>query len=144
MLSNQPTTRLHGQMDSGVVSRESKIAGREPVWLHPADAAARELVEGDLVRVHNSRGALIAGLRISDGLRPGVIQLATGAWYNPEDPSAENSLDKHGNPNVLTIDRGTSRLGQGPIAQTALVEVEKFSGTPPPVTAFDPPPFVER
>jgi biotin/methionine sulfoxide reductase len=54
------------------------------------------------------------------------------------------SLDKHGNPNVLTLDKGTSRLGQGPIAQTALVEIEKYEGEPPPVTAFDPPPTAER
>ena len=45
---------------------------------------------------------------------PGVVQLATGAWFDPETPGKTGSLDKHGNPNVLTRDRGTSRLGQGP------------------------------
>ena len=49
------------------------------------------------------------------------------------------SLDKHGNPNVLTPDRGTSKLAQGPTAQSTLVEVEKLSGEPPPVSAFEPP-----
>jgi biotin/methionine sulfoxide reductase len=39
----------------------------------------------------------------------------------------------------LTLDKGTSRLAQGPSAQTALVEVEKYAGVPPPVTAFEPP-----
>jgi biotin/methionine sulfoxide reductase len=144
MVSNQPRTRLHSQMDNGAVSQESKIHGREPVWLHPADAAARKLIDGDLVRVFNDRGALLAGVRVSDDIRPGVIQLATGAWYDPENPATPGSLDKHGNPNVLTIDRGTSQLGQGPIAHTALVEIEKFVGTPPPVTAFDPPEIIGR
>ncbi|CAN0477542.1 unnamed protein product, partial [Discosporangium mesarthrocarpum] len=144
LVSNQPTTRLHSQMDNGAVSRESKISGREPIWLHPGDAAARGLVEGDLVRMFNDRGALIAGVRITDGLLPGVAQLPTGAWYDPADPTIADSIDKHGNPNVLTIDRGTSRLGQGPIAHTVLVEIQKYVGTPPPVTAFDPPAFVTR
>ena len=144
LISNQPSTRLHSQMDNGAVSRESKIAGREPIWLHPEDAAARGLADGDLVSVYNGRGSLIAGVRLTDGLLPGVVQLATGAWYDPSDPAAPDSIDKHGNPNVLTIDRGTSRLGQGPIAHTTLVEIEEFIGTPPPVTAFDPPPYAER
>ncbi len=51
---------------------------------------------------------------------------------------------KHGNPNVLTLDKGTSRLGQGPIAHSTLVEIEKYEGALPPVTAFKPPPIVER
>jgi biotin/methionine sulfoxide reductase len=44
-----------------------------------------------------------------------------------------------GNPNVLTLDKGTSRLAQGPSAQTTLVQVEKFVGEPPPVSAFESP-----
>jgi hypothetical protein len=40
---------------------------------------------------------------------------------------------------VLTLDKGTSRIVQGPSAQTVLVEVERFEGLPPPVTAFVPP-----
>jgi biotin/methionine sulfoxide reductase len=144
LVSNQPTTRLHSQMDSGIVSRETKITGREPIWLHPDDAAARDLADGDLVCVFNDRGALLAGVRVTDGLLPGVVMLPTGAWYDPADPATPGSIDKHGNPNVLTIDRGTSRLGQGPIAHTVLVEIEKFSGEPPPVTAFYPPAFVDR
>jgi biotin/methionine sulfoxide reductase len=44
----------------------------------------------------------------------------------------------------LTRDKGTSQLAQGPSAQTCLVELERFDGEPPPITAFDPPRFVER
>jgi biotin/methionine sulfoxide reductase len=43
---------------------------------------------------------------------------------------------------VLTPDKGTSRLAQGPIAHTCLVEVERFEGEPPPVTAFEPPEII--
>jgi len=126
-------------MDMGRVSQGSKIAGREPMRINPADAARRGIAEGDIVRVFNDRGAILAGAVLSDALRPGVIQIATGAWFDPEQPGVVGSLDKHGNPNVLTLDKGTSRLAQGPSAQTALVEVEKFVGEPPPLTAFTPP-----
>lgn len=138
MISNQPRNRLHGQLDDTALSRSGKVGGREPLLINPVDAAARALADGDIVRVFNARGSVLAGVRITDTIRPGVVQLATGSWYDPSDPARDGSTDKHGNPNVLTIDKGTSRLGQGPIAQTALVEVERAADAPP-VTAYDPP-----
>jgi len=144
LISNQPRTRLHSQFDPGRVSQASKVAGREPMTIHPEDAAARGIASGDVVRLWNGRGACLAGAIVSDAVRPGVVQLSTGAWYDPEEPGVDGSLCKHGNPNVLTRDVGTSRVGQGPSAQTVLVEVEKFKGTPPPVTAHVPPVVEER
>ncbi len=139
MMSNQPATRLHAQMDCASVSRDAKIQGREPIALHPSDAAARGIQEGDIVRVFNDRGETLAGATLSDATRPSVVRLATGAWYDPAEPGRIGTLDKHGNPNVLTIDRGTSKLGQGPIAHSALVEVERFVGNLPDITAFTGP-----
>ena len=139
LLSAQPATRLHGQLDQAVVSQASKIAGREPITLHPDDAAAREVAAGDVVRVFNDRGACLAGVRLDDGQLPGVAMLATGAWFDPLEPGVPGSLCVHGNVNVLTRDVGTSRLGQGPVAQSCLVEVERFDGDLPPVTVGRPP-----
>ena len=48
-------------------------------------------------------------------------------------------VEVHGNPNVLTLDKGTSKLAQGPSAMTALVEVECYTGELPPVKVFMPP-----
>jgi biotin/methionine sulfoxide reductase len=144
LISNQPTTRLHSQYDNGGYSQESKVAGREPIRLHPDDAAARGIADGDVVRVFNERGACLAGAVLDDGLRRSVVQLSTGAWWDPEEPGDPASLDRHGNPNVLTLDKGTSSLAQGPSAQTALVEVERWEGPLPRVRAYDPPAFVER
>ena len=144
LLSNQPRTRLHSQYDHGVVSQASKIAGREPLTMHPDDAAARGLKAGDVVRVHNDRGAFLAGLRLSDGLRRRVVQIATGAWYDPLEPGTVGSLDTHGNPNMVTRDVGTSSLSQGCAAQSVLVEVERFDGPLPPITAHNPPAFAPR
>ena len=38
LMTTQPATRLHGQMDMGRVSQESKVAGREPIRINPDDA----------------------------------------------------------------------------------------------------------
>ena len=142
LVSNQPVTRLHSQLDNGRHSRGAKLDGREPLMLHPADAQARGIEAGDPVRVFNDRGACLATAVVGEGIRRGVVQLPTGAWYDPETPGVPGALCKHGNPNVLTVDRGTSKLAQGPIALTCLVEVECFEGDPPPVTAFEPPEIV--
>ena len=50
LVANQPATRLHSQLDFGAISQASKIGGREPVRLHPQDAAARGIADGDIVR----------------------------------------------------------------------------------------------
>jgi biotin/methionine sulfoxide reductase len=144
LLSHQPVTRLHSQYDHGSVSRASKVRDREPMLLNPEDAAQRGIGAGDVVRVFNDRGACLAGAVLTQDLRRGVVVMATGAWYDPAEPGAVGTLDKHGNPNVLTRDAGSSKLSQGCSAQTALVEVERYDGVPPPVTAFEPPAFVER
>jgi biotin/methionine sulfoxide reductase len=139
LVGNQPATRLHSQLDFGATSLASKINGREPVRISPSDAAARGIVDGDIVRLFNHRGACLAGAVISDAVRPGVVQIATGAWYDPLDPAADQTLCVHGNPNVLTRDVGTSKLAQACTGQLTVVEVERFEGELPPIRAFDPP-----
>ena len=144
LIANQPATRLHSQLDFGATSQASKIKGREPVRIHPRDAAVRGIADGDIVRLFNDRGECLAGAVLSEALRAGVVQLATGAWYDPEDPAADKPVCAHGNPNVLTRDIGTSRLAQGCTGQLTLVEIERFDGPLLPVKAFDPPPSAIR
>lgn len=139
LIANQPATRLHSQLDFGALSIASKLHGREPMRMHPADAAARGIQPGDIVRLFNDRGACLAAAVLSDAVRPGVVQLSTGAWYDPETPAADNPLCVHGNPNVLTRDAGASRLSQGCTGQLTCVQVERFAGELPPVKAYDPP-----
>ncbi|MFA7666617.1 MAG: molybdopterin-dependent oxidoreductase [Burkholderiaceae bacterium] len=141
LLSDQPATRLHSQLDFSTHSLAGKIDGREPVWIHPDDAAGHGIEEGALVRLFNQRGACLAVAQLTDRIARGVLKLSTGAWWDPAEPGVPGSLDKHGNPNVLTQDVPTSELAQGCAAQSCLVRIEVFAGTPPPVTAFDPPPF---
>ncbi|MDQ0570679.1 biotin/methionine sulfoxide reductase [Variovorax paradoxus] len=141
LLSNQPATRLHSQYDHGALSRASKIAGREPITLNAQDARRRGIAAGDVVRVFNAQGGFLAGAVLSDGIRPGVAQIATGAWYDPLDARTPGSLEKHGNPNVVAPDVGSSRLGQGCAAQSAQVEVALWTAPLPPLTGFEPPAF---
>lgn len=139
LVANQPTTRLHSQHDVGDVSQAAKVAGREAMRIHPDDAAVRGIVAGDVVRVFNDRGHCLAGAVVTADVRPGVVQLPTGAWYDPVDPTLAGALCAHGNPNVLTPDRGTSKLAQGCSGQHALVEVERWDGPAPVVAAHRPP-----
>ena len=138
MISNQPRTQLHSQFDHAALSRKRKIKGRERARLNPVDALARGIADGDIVRVFNDRGACLAGVELSDQIRPQVIELPTGAWFDPQRVAGEN-LEVHGNPNAVTPDQGTSSLAQGCSAHSCLVQVEKYSGELPEVTVFKQP-----
>lgn len=144
LVANNPKSRLHSQLDDGAFSRSTKVQGREPVRIHPDDAAARGIGDGEVVRLFNDRGSCLAGAVLSREVKRGVVQLSTGAWYDPLDPAEAGSPCVHGNPNALTFDRGTSRLAQGCAGQHAHVEVERWRGPLPPVRAFEPPATTER
>jgi len=139
IISPHPKYRLHSQMDNTWLREVYEVAGREPLWINPDDAKARDIKNGDVVRVFNDRGALLAGAIVTDRIRQGVVMLQEGAWYDPDKPGEAGALCKHGNINLVTLDKGTSNLAQGNVANTAIVEVEKHKTPAPPVTAFTPP-----
>ncbi|QEY25769.1 trimethylamine-N-oxide reductase TorA [Neisseria zalophi] len=137
--STHPDTRLHSQTCESESRRATyTIKDREPVYISPADAKKRGIKHGDLVRVFNDRGQLLAGAHISDNFPPNVVRIHEGAWYGPTGPEV-GALDTYGDPNTLTIDIRTSELAQGPSANTCLVEIEKFTGRAPAVTSFGGP-----
>jgi biotin/methionine sulfoxide reductase len=140
MMSNQPRNKLHSQLDQGPVSASGKIKDREPVMLHPEDAATRGIADGDAVKVFNTRGSALGVAVLSDEVRHSVIVMSTGAWWDPD----EDGMCRHGNPNALTRDVGTSQLGQGPTAHSCLVDVKRFNVELPRVQAFDPPKIIWR
>lgn len=139
LLCNQPTHRLHSQLDMGAASRSTKVAGREPVRLNPADAAARGLVDGDVALVRSAQGSLLAGVVVTDVLLPGVAQMHTGAWFDPSAPEVADCVN--GNVNVLTRDVGTSTLTQATSGAHVLVAITRYDGPVPPVRAYEPPLF---
>ncbi len=144
LVSNQPRTKLHSQLDNGKLSQSIKIKGHEPIELNPYDAKARGITDGDLVRVFNHRGACICGAYVTEDVMRGVVIISTGSWYDPEEPTNTNSMCKHGNPNVLSPDIGTSKLAQGPAAHSCLVDVELYKGPPLVITAFEPPQILKK
>jgi len=137
--SCHPDQRLHSQMCESESYRSSySVQGREPVYINPQDAAQRGIADGDLVRVFNGRGQLLAGARVSEDYAPGVVRIYEGAWYGPVDETI-GALDTYGDPNTLTQDIGSSKLAQATSANTCLVEIEKYQGEAPAVQAFGGP-----
>jgi anaerobic dimethyl sulfoxide reductase subunit A len=78
-------------------------ADRDDVWMHPTDAAARGIVDGQKVRVFNERGATVLPARVTDRIAPGCVSIKEGAWFTPD----AHGQDTHGCANVLTRDRAS-------------------------------------
>ena len=137
LLSAHPAHRLHSQLNHTSLRELYAVAGREPLTLHPQDARARNIQDGDVVRVWNHRGQVLAGAVVDDGIKPGVICLHEGAW--PDLDLQAGGICKNGAVNVLTKDLPSSKLGNGCAGNTALAWVEKYRGPALRLTAFDPP-----
>ncbi|MEO1193809.1 MAG: molybdopterin-dependent oxidoreductase [Pseudomonadota bacterium] len=127
LITPQPLTRLHAQLDAGPVSQAGKVNGHEACTLHPETAARFGIAAGESVLIENSRGACLAGAVLSEGIRKDCIALPTGAWLDLQEIDGR-LIDVSGNPNVLTLDKGCSGLSQGNIAHTALVRISRWDG----------------
>ena len=90
------------------------------VFINPLDAQERGIVDGNLVRVYNERGALELPCRVTSKILPGVIDIPQGAWWVADD----HGIDQHGNVNVLTSERWTP-LAFGSAQHTAMAQVVK-------------------
>jgi biotin/methionine sulfoxide reductase len=121
LITVQPGDRLHSQLDQTPAAQANKVSGLEAIFLNAGDARARGIAEGDRVEVFNARGITRAGARLCEGILSGVAVMATGAWFTPGE-----SAELAGNPNVLTLDIGSSSLTQGPNAMSCLVDVRKW------------------
>ncbi len=84
--------------------------------IHPDDAAARGIADGDMVRVFNQRGELLAKARVSDAPRKGLV-VALSIWWKKLASDGRNA-------NELTSQRLTD-MGRAPTFYDVLVEVEK-------------------
>jgi trimethylamine-N-oxide reductase (cytochrome c) len=134
--SSHPKSRLHSQLCGTSLRETYAIAGREPCWINTQDAADRGIADGDVVRVFNDRGQLLAGAKVTDAMRPGVIRVNEGGWYNPLEPGKVGSLCKYGDVNNVTMDIGSSKLAQATSAHSAVGEVEKYTGPEVEVDVF--------
>ncbi|MFV0525310.1 MAG: molybdopterin-dependent oxidoreductase [Acidimicrobiales bacterium] len=84
--------------------------------IHPLDAAARGVGDGDRVRVHNDRGSLTITAHVGTDGQPGLVTMPFGWWHrsSPEG-RAVNALT---NPAVADDDQGSAFFHE------TLVEVE--------------------
>jgi anaerobic selenocysteine-containing dehydrogenase len=82
--------------------------------LAPADAAARGVADGEMVRVHNDRGSVTLRARVGDRVRPGVCAMPSG-WWASLSPGGSSA-------NALTRD-GLADIGGGGDFHDTLVEV---------------------
>lgn len=123
-ISIQPSDRLHSQLAATPQVAANKTAGKETLYMHPQDANARGIVDEQQVEVFNARGRIYAGVRVTEGVAPGVVIMSTGAWFDPGfGQKGWHAVEQSGNANVLTLDIGTSPLTQGPNAMSCLVDV---------------------
>ena len=118
MLSTHAANRVHSNMSTvpGLLRSDP-----EPTLeINPADAARRQLADGDTVRIFNDRGQVKLKARLSTGIKAGVVNIAQGWW--PEQYIA-------GHHNELThdaINPAQERIMQANAAFfDVLVEVEK-------------------
>jgi len=90
---------------------------KEPrVEIHPDDAVARGIADGDRVRIYNDRGALGARARVTHRARPGCA-VAVSLWWKKLTPDGTNA-------NNVTSQR-TADMGNAATYYDVLVQVEK-------------------
>ncbi|SCL53147.1 molybdopterin-containing oxidoreductase family protein [Micromonospora chersina] len=114
----------------------ARRTGPPRVHLHPDDAAARGLADGDAVRVHNDRGAFLAAVALDEATRPGLAFTYKAYWARLS-PGRSTV-------NAVTAVRDTD-LGEAPTFHDCRVEVapvpaELLVPEPPADTATVPAP----
>ncbi len=99
----------------------------ERIMVHPTTAAERGIAEGDIVRVYNQRGSILAGAYVTERIIPGVLEIdkARGIDYIVTD-----EVDRGGSPNMLSPgDIGQSyRCSLSMVQNGYLVQLEKVTG----------------
>lgn len=98
-----------------------RAAEREPrLEMHPADAAARGIADGDEVRVFNDRGEYRCKAALNGRARPGVVN-GLGVWWRKMGLNGTNV-------NELTHQRLTD-IGRAPTFYDCLVQVAAAAAT---------------
>ena len=98
-----------------------KEAGEPTLDIHPADAAARAIVDGDMVRIYNGRGSFISKARVSERARTGVVA-APSVWWKKLSADGCNAND--------VTSQALADMGGAATFYDCLVEVEKIGVTP--------------
>lgn len=100
------------------LKRFRDLEGGPRLEMHPEDAAARGIRDGDTVRVFNARGGFTLTARVNGKPRRGVV-VAPSVWWKKYSPDGRNAND-------VTGQRVTD-LGGGATFYDCLVEVERIA-----------------
>ncbi|MBN2063011.1 MAG: molybdopterin-dependent oxidoreductase [Deltaproteobacteria bacterium] len=133
LMSNHGRWRVHAQCDDITWTREihtCKVLGPdgykyEPLWLNPEEAEKRGIRNGDIVKIFNERGIVLAGAYVTERLIPGVAYIDHGArcdWIIP------GKVDRGGAINLISPNAIISKHAGGQATSGYLVEVQKVSG----------------
>lgn len=131
LLTGKSPRRLHSQLDSSLTEKY----GAEPCRINTEDAKRLGISAGDTVLVSSARGKTLLAAEPTDRIRPGVVAVDNGSWYNPKTDPVHGLIDAHGGANTLTLDVPTSRIARGNVVSSATVSVVKYTG---PFSPADP------
>lgn len=88
-----PTFRLPTLVHtrSGNAKYLNEISHRNPVWIHPEDAARLGLINDDLIKISTEIGYFVAKAWVTEGIRPGVLACShhLGRWRLAEHQGGE-------------------------------------------------------
>ncbi|MDR2106502.1 MAG: molybdopterin-dependent oxidoreductase [Coriobacteriales bacterium] len=90
------------------------------VHMNSGDARRLGIEDGASVELYNRRGCVRTVVRASSNIMPGVLALAQGAWYTPDD----QGIDTRGSINVLTTSTPTP-LAKGNPQHSNLVALRR-------------------
>jgi trimethylamine-N-oxide reductase (cytochrome c) len=130
MLMAHPKLRFHGKYNNCEWLRENyKVVGPdgygyEPIWMNPVDAETRGLKDGDFVIAKNARGRVLAAVRVTRRMTPGVAWFSYGSWQDPLGPE-EDAIDRGGDANILSNNEPMSIHHVGGAFNSVLFDVEK-------------------
>ncbi len=96
-LSTHTRFRTHSQNVNLTWLKEITDLSEGFLEINPADAAARNVADGDVVRIHNDRGEMKVRARLTDGIKPGVVNCYQGGW---DTVKVKHYIEGH--PNNLT------------------------------------------
>ena len=133
LMSNHGRWRVHAQCDDITWTREigtCKVTGPdgynyEPLWMHPSEAQKRGIQHGDIVKIINHRGIVLAGAYVTERLMPGVVYIDHGARA---DAIKVGEIDRGGAINTISPEGIISENCVGQATSGYLVEIERLSG----------------
>lgn len=115
---NLLTPKSHAFLNSGYANEAHKLRtqGEQFVLIHPDDAAARGIRDGDDVRIYNARGELRADARVTDATQAGTLVATFGYW---------RSRNRGGGAVNAVTEATTVGFAGTPFYNDARVEIEK-------------------